>query len=136
MIEARLPHKGPHVDQARGQAFTAALDHICGFRCGDVGADLGNQTVFDDQPAHRICAGGRVQDAGVGVGGDAGHGRAAKVSRQAMRTATPISTCSAIALRSMSSARSVSISTPRFMGPGCRTKASGFAAASFSASKP
>jgi hypothetical protein len=53
-----------------------------------------------------------------------------------MRTATPISTCSWMTLTLMSSARSPSISTPRFIGPGCITMASGFAKASFSASSP
>ena len=49
----------------------------------------------------------------------------------AMRTATPISTCSRITLRA-SSATLESISTPRFIGPGCMTRASGLARASFS----
>ena len=49
-----------------------------------------------------------------------------------MRTATPISTCWRMTLRSMSSATSLSISTPRFIGPGCMMSASGFAAFSFS----
>ena len=54
----------------------------------------------------------------------------------AIRTATPIATCSVIAERLTSSATAVAISTPRFIGPGCMTMASGFAAASFSASRP
>ncbi len=53
-----------------------------------------------------------------------------------MRTATPISTCSRITLRSGSSATALSISTPRFIGPGCITSASGLARPSFSASRP
>ena len=44
-----------------------------------------------------------------------------------MRTATPISTCWRIRLRSMSSATSLPISTPRFIGPGCMISASGLA---------
>ncbi len=51
-------------------------------------------------------------------------------SRHAMRTATPISTCSRMTERLMSSATSESISTPRFIGPGCMIKASGLARAS------
>ena len=54
----------------------------------------------------------------------------------AILTATPISTWSWITERVMSSARSPSISTPRFIGPGCITMASGLAQASFSASRP
>ena len=53
-----------------------------------------------------------------------------------MRTATPISTCSRMSERSMSSASSLSISMPRFMGPGCMIEASGLAAFSLSASRP
>ena len=44
----------------------------------------------------------------------------------AMRTATPISTCSRMTLRGPS-AVCASISTPRFMGPGCITIASSLA---------
>ncbi len=53
-----------------------------------------------------------------------------------MRTETPISTCSRITLCAGSSATALSISTPRFIGPGCITSASGAARASFSASRP
>ena len=53
----------------------------------------------------------------------------ARISRQAMRTATPISTCWRIRLRSISSATSLPISTPRFIGPGCMISASGLARA-------
>ena len=53
-----------------------------------------------------------------------------------MRTATPISTCSWMTLRSRSSATSESISTPRFIGPGCMISASGLATLSFSWSRP
>ncbi len=45
----------------------------------------------------------------------------------AMRTATPISTWSWITERVRSSAIAPSISTPRFMGPGCMTMASALA---------
>jgi hypothetical protein len=43
-----------------------------------------------------------------------------------MRTATPISTCSRIS-DCAPSATMESISTPRFIGPGCITSASGLA---------
>ena len=52
-----------------------------------------------------------------------------------MRTATPISTCSRMSDWAPS-ATAVSISTPRFIGPGCMTSAPGFAQASFSWSRP
>ncbi len=51
-------------------------------------------------------------------------------SRQAMRMATPISTWSVMIERPSRSATVLSISTPRFIGPGCITIASGAARAS------
>ena len=57
-------------------------------------------------------------------------------SSTAMRTATPISTCSLITLRTGSSATALSISTPRFIGPGCITSASGLAWASLRGIQP
>src|SRR5690606_29204443 len=56
-------------------------------------------------------------------------------SRQAMRIATPISTCSVMIDPGMS-ATLLSISTPRFIGPGCMTIASGAARASRSGVRP
>jgi hypothetical protein len=50
----------------------------------------------------------------------------ASASRTAMRTATPISTCSRMS-DCAPSATKVSISTPRFIGPGCMTSAPGLA---------
>ena len=50
----------------------------------------------------------------------------ASASSTAMRTATPISTCSRMSDCALS-ATSVSISTPRFIGPGCMTSAPGLA---------
>ena len=53
----------------------------------------------------------------------------------AMRTAMPNVTCGRITLCGPS-ATGESISTPRFIGPGCITIASGLASASFSALRP
>jgi len=55
----------------------------------------------------------------------------ASASSTAILTATPISTCSRMS-DCAPSAISVSISTPRFIGPGCMTSAPGFAQESFS----
>ncbi len=52
-----------------------------------------------------------------------------------MRTATPLATWSRMTERP-ESAMSEAISTPRFMGPGCMTIASGLARASRFASSP
>ena len=53
----------------------------------------------------------------------------------AMRTAMPNVTCGRMTERSPS-ATAESISTPRFIGPGCMTITSGFASASFSCVRP
>src|SRR5690606_21608623 len=100
--------------------------------------DLDDTAVGDDEPALDDAVALGVNEAGVGQGQ---HGALpcrlrANSSITAMRTATPISTCSWMTLTMMSSASRPSISTPRFIGPGCMTMASGFAAVSFSASRP
>src|SRR5262249_48719755 len=120
-----------------------------------VGAEVGDLAVADQDGAFVFLVGCRIDDAGIDVGGRSGvrqcsaqnaaaHGAAGmewrrptiSASRQAMRTATPISTCSWMTLRSRSSATSESISTPRFIGPGCMIRASGLATLSFSWSRP
>src|SRR5882672_2831604 len=85
--------------------------------------------VEDGERAHLL---GRLRRSETHAAGSFGLSARVSTSRQAMRTATPISTCSRIRLRSMSSATSLSISTPRFIGPGCMMSASGLAAASLS----
>mgnify|MGYP003326636753 FL=1 len=54
------------------------------------------------------------------------------IDKQAIRTATPFSTCSLITDLSKSSANLSSISTFLLIGPGCKTRASGFANFNFS----
>src|SRR3546814_4020372 len=81
-----------------------------------------------------LCAGKdaarRADEAGVGEGAlhaqpSTPRARRVRTSRHAIRTATPISTCSVIAECSGWSATFDAISTPRFIGPGCITSASG-----------
>ena len=85
---------------------------------------------------------GEFRAAGVPVGlGCDGSASADSASlwleaRTAMRAATPISTWSWIRLTARSSATSESISTPRFIGPGCITRTCGAARPSFSRSRP
>ncbi len=91
---------------------------------------IGNQDV-----AGPVEIPGGIDDAGVGEQ-DRGGGRSAwshafgrlraSASSTAIRTATPISTCSRIS-DCAPSATIESISTPRFIGPGCITSASGLA---------
>src|SRR5690606_39590482 len=100
--------------------------------------DVGDGAVFDEDGAPGIGAGGRIDDAGVFDEQGAGHGSflaGRRASSTAMRTATPISTWS-VMTEAGPSAMAGSISTPRFIGPGCMTMASGLAWLSFSASRP
>ncbi|MGY4417131.1 hypothetical protein ACVWW4_008867 [Bradyrhizobium sp. LB7.1] len=98
-------------------------------------AGLADGAVGDQDVADAVKIPGGIDDAGIGKQNGSsidqhGHhafGRLrASASSTAMRTATPISTCSRIR-DCAPSATAVSISTPRFMGPGCITSASGFA---------
>src|SRR6185312_9339746 len=116
-------------DEAGCQARAGTLDHL-GVAAGAHGADLRNASFLDQEVARAVEIAGGIEQAGVAEEGAHGHHAGAtfprlrdSTSRQAMRTATPISTCSRMALRSMSSATSVSISTPRFIGPGCMMSA-------------
>ncbi len=95
----------------------------------------------DDDRADLVHPARRVDDSRMGENRDA-HASPSRLRRvsssasiTAIRTATPISTCSWITLCGPS-AISDAISTPRFIGPGCMTSASCFAAFSFSASRP
>ena len=137
---ARLADEGAHVDEARRDQLAAAVDHLGAFRhAGRADALLG---LADDAVGDQQIAGenrGRATDrrsgrwrAGSGGGRTAWHRAHAfgkfrdSASSTAMRTATPISTCSRIS-DCAPSATIESISTPRFIGPGCMTSASGLA---------
>ena len=107
-----------------------------------VGAGSNDLAALDDDGAGLVETARRVDDAGVAedrrrsCAAPLGLRRgSSSASITAMRTATPISTCSWMTLCGPS-AISEAISTPRFIGPGCMTSASSLAAFSFSASSP
>src|SRR5690606_6052960 len=136
---ARFSDLHADVDDAGGQIAAAAVETI-----PRALKELRDTAIGDDDAALDDAVTLGVNEACVGQGQ---HGASpcglratcrlrASSSITAMRTATPISTCSWMTLTLMSSANSPSISTPRFIGPGCMTMASGFALASFSASSP
>ncbi len=148
IFAARLAGEDARVDQSRRQYQTFGIDHLGIVRLGIVEqarADIGNAAVLDQQSAFDVQTACRIDQAGVLEGDAARHGAPSslratragrpslanprdKASSTAMRIATPISTCSWIRLISMSSATAESISTPRFIGPGCMTRAPGLAA--------
>src|SRR5205814_1651877 len=117
-----------------------------------VRTQIRNLAIEHQEAARLVAVGGGIDQARVDENGAAGVLRPvggfprcggvhrlgrfrASASSTAMRTATPISTWSRMTLRERS-ATVEAISTPRFMGPGCITTASGFARASFSWSRP
>src|SRR6185503_12303025 len=153
VLLAGLAQLHAHVDEAGRQDLAAAIDALAieGRRVLEEGrAEIADQAALGDESALDVGAGGGIDNTGVDIDDGAaaairaGHQlgtssegaleRSARVriSRQAIRTATPISTCSWITLRPKSSATSLSISTPRFIGPGCMMSASGLAASSLS----
>ena len=133
---AGLAGEDAHIDQARRQRQAAGIDDLdmVGHADGLADGNLGDDAVLDQHGAGMIGAGGRIQDAGVfnqrcsgGHGGAHGSFLAgSSASSTAMRTATPISTWS-VMTEAGPSAMAGSISTPRFIGPGCMTMASGLA---------
>ena len=135
---ARLADEGAHVDQAGRDQLAAAIDHIGAFRhAGSADAFLGlaDDAVGDQQVADDVEIARRIDDPGIGEQDRAAVGQHHRhafgkfresASSTAMRTATPISTCSRIS-DCAPSATMESISTPRFIGPGCITSAPGFA---------
>ena len=133
MLFARLAGEDLHVDKAgQNRHALAVMGFYAAWRFR-LFADGEDFAILDNQIAGLVEAIGRVNQAGIGE--SAIHsaspvlfGRlAARASSTAIRTATPISTWSRMRLRSGSSATALSISTPRFIGPGCITSASGLA---------
>src|SRR6185312_11023511 len=145
MFGARLADEDARVDQSGDDGLAGAIHDRRAFRRALVqraGAGCRDLFSLDNDRAALVETARRVDDAGV-VEDDGGHAARPSALRRgsssasitAMRTATPISTCSWMTLCGPS-AISEAISTPRFIGPGCMTRASGFAAFSFSASSP
>jgi hypothetical protein len=153
VLLARLAELHAHVDEAGRQDFAAAIHALAIERrrvLEQGGAEIANEAALGDERALDVGARGGIDNTGVDIGDGAAAAVCAgqqfatstagalerservRMSRQAMRTATPISTCSWITLLPKSSATSLSISTPRFMGPGCMMSASGLAAPSLS----
>ena len=97
VLVARLAETGTHVHEPRRETQTAGVDQIVAppRRCQKI-TNAGDPAALDAQLAHAIHAGGRIEQARAGDQA-ARHGsplRTGRVraSRQAMRTATPIST--------------------------------------------
>ena len=130
VLLAGLAGVDARIDQARREIEAAAVDRLDAVgraRGEQVGPEVGDLAVADQHGAAILRVARRIDDAGVDVGGRSavlrraarrrcrsrgGSRRSAlrrppiSASRQAMRTATPISTCSWMTERSRSSATS------------------------------
>ena len=143
VLESRLAQPGRKIDESgaddearrihaplRAEAFWRVADrnHFAGVdvdRCDAVDIIAGvDQAPAADLDLHVACI---LESPSVQL--------PARMLITAMRTAMPNVTCGRITLRSPS-ATAESISTPRFIGPGCITIASGLASASLSNVNP
>ena len=133
-----LADEGAHVDETRRNDPAAAVDGLGSLRHprgADAAPRVPDHAVGDQHVSRFVEIARRIDDARVGeqdrarIGEHSAHtfGRLREsASSTAIRTATPISTCSRIK-DCAPSATLESISTPRFIGPGCMTSASGLA---------
>src|SRR5204862_1784476 len=128
VFETRLAQPRRDIDEARRRHQPLGIDRA--LRAGELLADL---AVGDVQVALAVPAARRVDD--VRVLDRELHQLPATMLITAMRTAMPKVTCGRIT-ECGPSATDESISTPRFIGPGCMTMASLCARASFSAVRP
>ena len=132
MLCAGFAEVGAQINQARCETGARGIHHGGTFGRSQASAAIGDQPITDQQSTQRIKARGWVEQAGIGDD-RVSHAQRFRgnwresISSTAMRQATPISTCSPITLRVGWSATALSISTPRFIGPGCITIESGLA---------
>src|SRR5439155_22411547 len=128
----RLPQVHVHVHQARGDDFAAHVPHVDPVRGPERSAERGDLAVLHEHVARAVEVPAGVDHpaaleeqrphhsgAAAQLAASPSSGRPpANRYRTAMRTATPFVTCARMTLCDPSATRE-SISTPRFMGPGC-----------------
>ena len=132
MFKAGLAQTRGQIHQTRTDDLARSVDDLCGFEAFWRRADGSDSAVHDKQRLHRIEFLPDIDQAAIV---DLNIHAPTTVAITAMRTAIPKVTCGSITL-CRPSATGESISTPRFIGPGCMTMASGFARASFAAVSP
>ena len=133
VLEPRLAQAGGDVDEPGSDHEPACVDDAARMPAGRRHAD-GRDLAGGD--VHRRLAVDPVRGIDQAAVGDFQfHRLLAIMLITAMRTAMPNVTCGRITARSLS-ATAESISTPRFIGPGCITIASGLASASLSCVRP
>src|SRR5690606_26489136 len=129
---------GGEVDQAGADAKPAGVQFVGGCEAGWLLAERPDTAVGNEDIGHRVEAAGRIEH--PAAANDQSAHAASPVACMAnditaMRTAMPFVTCGRITERGPS-ATAESISTPRLIGPGCMTMASGLASASLSSVRP
>src|SRR6185295_3012103 len=127
------------VDEPGNRGEALRVERLVGLEAVGRLVERGDLAVHDEDRTDLVPIARRVDDAGAR---DLEPGSLSLVPHAdpsmlitAMRTAMPNVTCGMITLCGPS-ATDESISTPRFMGPGCITMASRLASASFSAVRP
>jgi hypothetical protein len=125
----------PRLAQARGEIDQAGRDHQAGGIDDALGPreSLRDMPLGDEKVAGSVSSCGRIDDARVADLQP--HQLPATMLMTAIRTAMPNVTCGRMTERGPS-ATVESISTPRFIGPGCITIASLRATDSFSSVRP
>ena len=135
VLESRLAQTCGKVDKTGTDDATGRVDDALRPRARSRIADARDDAIVDEQAnrCDRAIARGRSV---ARCGSRSSRLQLdATMESTAMRTAMPNVTCGRITERAPS-ATGDSISTPRFIGPGCMTIASGFASASFSPVSP
>ena len=133
VLEAGLAQSRGEIDQAGRHDETGGVDDAIRAKAPRRVADGRDPPVGDEYGSGPVEPRRGIDDlaaADLGL-----HQFPAMMLITAIRTAMPNVTCGRITLREPS-ATGESISTPRFIGPGCMTIASGFASASFSVVSP
>jgi hypothetical protein len=133
VLEARLAQPRADVHEARGDDEALRIDGIVGLRPAGGCVERHDALAFDQHVADGVPAACRVDDAPALD--ECLHQLPAMMLMTAIRTAMPKVTCGRIT-ECGPSATAESISTPRFIGPGCITIASDLASESLSADRP
>ena len=130
----RLAQPGRQINQAGRDHQAARVDRAVGAEVGRHRADGNDPAAGNGHIPELVAARGWI-DHPAAVDQDFHASFPAMIDITAMRTAMPNVTCGKITLRAPS-ATADEISTPRLIGPGCITIASGLASASLSAVRP
>ena len=133
VLKARLAQTRRQIDQARADHQPAGIDHPLVHEARRRRVESNDTTAIDMKMADAVETAGSIDKSPI-ADRDL-HRPPARMLITAIRTAIPKVTCLRIT-DCVPSATADSISTPRFIGPGCITIASGLASASFSAVRP